>query len=86
MTTTTPDPATAATDDRLAILELIGSLALSLDARDWDALEGLFIDPVYYDRTSRAASRRSSVPRSSSTDTAKRVAISTPSTTSSPAT
>ena len=52
MTTTTPDPATAATDDRLAILELIGSLALSLDARDWDALEGLFIDPVYYDRTS----------------------------------
>jgi hypothetical protein len=52
MTTTSSDPTTTATEDRLAILELIGNLALLLDARDWDALEGLFADPVYYDRTS----------------------------------
>lgn len=41
-----------ATEDRLAILELIGTLALLLDARDWDALEGVFADTVHYDRTS----------------------------------
>ena len=52
MTTTTSDPATTETEDRLAILELIGNLALLLDARDWDALEELFADPVHYDRTS----------------------------------
>jgi 3-phenylpropionate/cinnamic acid dioxygenase small subunit len=52
MTTTTSHPTTTATEDRLAILELIGNLALLLDARDWDALEELFADPVYYDRTS----------------------------------
>ena len=52
MTTTTSDPATTETEDRLAILELIGNLALLLDARDWNALEGLFTDSVYYDRTS----------------------------------
>ena len=52
MTTTTSDSTTTETEDRLAILELIGRLALLLDARDWDTLEGLFADPVYYDRTS----------------------------------
>jgi hypothetical protein len=52
MTTTTSDSTTTETEDRLAILELIGRLALLLDARDWDALEGLFTDPVYSDRTS----------------------------------
>jgi SnoaL-like domain len=49
---TTSVSATTETEDRLAILELIGNLALLLDARDWDALEGLFADSVYYDRTS----------------------------------
>lgn len=50
MGTIASDP--AKTEDRLAILELIGNLALLLDARDWDALEGVFADHVYYDRTS----------------------------------
>jgi hypothetical protein len=31
---------------------VIGNLALLLDARDWNSLEGLFADSVYYDRTS----------------------------------
>jgi hypothetical protein len=52
MTTTTSDSTATETDDRLAILQLIGRLALLLDARDWDALEGLFTNPVYSDRTS----------------------------------
>jgi hypothetical protein len=52
MTTTTPDSTTAQIEDRLAIIELIGRLVLLLDARDWTALEGLFTDTVYNDRTS----------------------------------
>jgi hypothetical protein len=52
MTTTTADPTTTDAEDRLAILELTGNLALLLDARDWNALEGLFADTVHYDRTS----------------------------------
>jgi hypothetical protein len=52
MTTIASDPATTETEDRLAILELIGNLALLLDARDWDALERIWADQVYYDRTS----------------------------------
>ena len=52
MTTTTPHPTTTETEDRLAILELTGNLALLLDARDWNALGEVFTDPVYYDRTS----------------------------------
>ena len=48
MTTTTSDPITTETEDRLAILELIGNLALLLDARDWRSLEGLFADTVHY--------------------------------------
>ena len=52
MSRATSVPTTTETEDRLAILELVGSLALLLDARDWDALEGLFTDAVLYDRTS----------------------------------
>src|SRR2546427_1765874 len=53
MTTNASDStATTETEDRLAILELIGRLALSLDGKDWDALERLFTDPVHLDRTS----------------------------------
>jgi SnoaL-like domain len=52
MTTITSDPTTTETEDRLAILELIGNLALLLDARDWNGLQGVFTDSVYYDRTS----------------------------------
>src|SRR5918996_4558227 len=52
MTTITSDPNTTETEDRLAILELIGRLALTLDGSDWDALERLFTDPVHLDRTS----------------------------------
>jgi hypothetical protein len=48
----TSDPSATELEDRLAILELIGNLALLLDARDWNALERLFADPVHYDRTS----------------------------------
>jgi SnoaL-like domain len=51
MTTSTSTAATDA-EDRLAILDLIGRLALLLDARDWNALEHLFTDTVYNDRTS----------------------------------
>ena len=52
MSTTTSEPTTTATEDRLAIMDLIARLALVVDARDWDALEQLFSDPVYSDRTS----------------------------------
>jgi hypothetical protein len=53
MTTTTSDSTTAAElEDRLAILELIGRLALTIDGRDWNALGELFTDTVYHDRTS----------------------------------
>jgi SnoaL-like domain len=52
MATTTPESTATETEDRLAILELIGNLALRLDARDWNALEEVFADTVYYDRTS----------------------------------
>src|SRR6201982_792221 len=44
--------ATTETEDRLAIIELIGRLALSLDGKDWDGFERLFTDPVHVDRTS----------------------------------
>jgi hypothetical protein len=37
VTATTSDPAATDTEDRLEILELIGKLALLLDARDWSA-------------------------------------------------
>jgi hypothetical protein len=47
---TPSDPGAVA--DRLEIIELIGSLSLNLDARDWDAVRGLFTDEVYSDRTS----------------------------------
>ena len=52
MTTIAADPNTTETEDRLAILELIGRLTLTLDGSDWDALERLFTDPVHLDRTS----------------------------------
>jgi hypothetical protein len=52
MTTTTPNSTTSELEDRLAIIELIGRLVLLLDARDWDALEELFTETVYNDRTS----------------------------------
>ena len=52
MTTTSSQPTTTDTEDRLAILELIGNLALLLDARDWNAFEGLFANPVHLDRSS----------------------------------
>jgi hypothetical protein len=52
MSTTASEPTAATTGDRLAILELTGSLALLLDARDWSGLEQLFTDPIYWDRTS----------------------------------
>ena len=52
MNATTSDLPATETEDRLAILELTSRLALLVDARDWDALEQLFTDPVYWDRTS----------------------------------
>ena len=38
LTTTTPDTDATALEDRLAILELIRRLALTIDGRDWDTL------------------------------------------------
>jgi len=52
MTMATPVSVTTELEDRLAILELIGRLALTIDAKDWDALGGLFTETVYHDRTS----------------------------------
>jgi hypothetical protein len=52
MTTTTSDSSTTETEDRLAILELIGRLSLTIDSKDWDAMGQLFTDTVYHDRTS----------------------------------
>jgi hypothetical protein len=52
MTTTTSVSETTEVEDRLAILELIGRLALTIDAKDWDAMGQLFTDTVYHDRTS----------------------------------
>jgi hypothetical protein len=52
VTTAISGSAATETEDRLAILELIGKLALFLDARDWSAFEQLFTDPVHLDRTS----------------------------------
>ena len=52
MTTTMSDGTTTETEDRLAILELISRLALTIDACDWSALGQLFTDTVYHDRTS----------------------------------
>jgi hypothetical protein len=52
MIMTTSETTATETEDRLAILELIGNLALLLDARDWNAFEGLFTNPVHLDRTS----------------------------------
>jgi hypothetical protein len=52
MTATTSYSDKTELEDRLAILELIGRLALTLDARDWNALGQLFTDTVYHDRTS----------------------------------
>jgi len=52
MTTTTMDPTTTAIEDRLAILELIGRLSLTIDAKDWETMGQLFTDTVYHDRTS----------------------------------
>jgi SnoaL-like domain len=52
MTAATSDFTLTETEDRLAILELISRLALTIDARDWNALGQLFTDTVYHDRTS----------------------------------
>jgi ketosteroid isomerase-like protein len=52
MTATTSDFTSTETEDRLAILELISRLALTIDAKDWDAMGRLFTDTVYHDRTS----------------------------------
>jgi SnoaL-like protein len=52
MTTSTSYSTPTETEDRLAILELIGRLVLVLDARDWNGLERLFTETVYSDRTS----------------------------------
>jgi ketosteroid isomerase-like protein len=52
MTATTSDFTSTETEDRLAILELISRLALTIDAKDWDAMGRLFTDTVFHDRTS----------------------------------
>ena len=52
MTTTTSASTVTELEDRLAIIELIGSLSLAIDAKDWDAMGKVFTDTVYHDRTS----------------------------------
>ena len=47
-----------ATEDRLAILEVVGKLALYLDAKHWSALEAeVFADTIHYDREQRRFTR-----------------------------
>jgi hypothetical protein len=62
MTTTAPDSYTTELEDRLAILELIGRLSLTIDARDWDSLGQLFTDTVYHDRTSLTGGEPTTLP------------------------
>src|ERR1700760_5057395 len=62
MTTTTSDSTTTETQDRLAILELIGRLSLTIDAKDWEAMGQLFTDTVYHDRTSLTGGEPYSAP------------------------
>src|SRR5690349_21206749 len=52
MTTTTSESTITDLEDRLAIIELIGRLSLTIDGKDWDAMAQLFTDTVYHDRTS----------------------------------
>ena len=52
MATTASYSNTTELEDRLAILELIGRLSLTIDAKDWSAMGQLFTDTVYHDRTS----------------------------------
>ncbi len=62
MTTSTPDSVTTELEDRLAIIELVGSLALTIDARDWNALGQLLTDTVYHDRTSLTGGEPTNLP------------------------
>jgi hypothetical protein len=62
MTTTTSDSDVAELKDRLAILELIGRLSLTIDARDWDTLGQLVTDTVYHDRTSLTGGEPTNLP------------------------
>jgi hypothetical protein len=52
MSMTTPASTTTELEDRLAIIELVGRLSLTIDAKQWDAMARLFTDTVYHDRTS----------------------------------
>ena len=52
MTTATLDSTVTELEDRLAIIELVGRLSLTIDAKDWDAMGQLFTETVYHDRTS----------------------------------
>ena len=62
MTTTTSDSTTTELQDRLAILELIGRLSLTIDGRDWNTLGQLFTDTVYHDRTSLTGGEPTNLP------------------------
>src|SRR6201986_1520104 len=62
MTTTTSDSTTTELQDRLAILELIGRLSLTIDGRDWDTLGQLFTETVYPDRTSLTGGEPTNLP------------------------
>jgi len=52
MNATTLGSTTTEIEDRLALQDLTSRLALLVDTRDWGALEQLFTDPIYWDRTS----------------------------------
>ena len=62
MTTATSDPTTIEIQDRLAIIELIGRLSLTIDARDWDSMGELFTETVYHDRTSLTGGEPTNLP------------------------
>ena len=52
MTTATSESTVTELEDRLAIIELVGRLSLTIDAKDWDVMATLFTEMVYHDRTS----------------------------------
>jgi hypothetical protein len=62
MSITTSASTTTELEDRLAILELIGRLALTIDGRDWNTLGQLFTDTVYHDRTSLTGGEPTNLP------------------------
>jgi hypothetical protein len=62
MNTMMSDSATTELEDRLAIIELVGRLSLTIDGKDWNEMAQLFTDTVYHDRTSLTGGEPTTLP------------------------